>query len=77
MEGYAGRQFVGIDLHRRRSVIVRTTATGEVLECVRIVNDAERLAEVIARAGESPDVAQCPHRPAGVPADLLTRSPFT
>lgn len=23
MEGYAGREFVGIDLHRRRSVIVR------------------------------------------------------
>jgi len=25
MEGYAGKQFVGIDLHRRRTVIVRTT----------------------------------------------------
>ena len=24
MEGQVGRQFVGIDLHRRRSVIVRT-----------------------------------------------------
>ena len=32
MEGYVGRQFVGIDLHRRRSVIMRTTAAGEVLE---------------------------------------------
>ena len=29
MEGYEGRQFVGIDLHRRRSVIVRTTAAGD------------------------------------------------
>jgi transposase len=47
---------VGIDLHRRRSVIVRTTAAGEVLESVRIVNDAERLADVIARAGEAPEV---------------------
>ena len=56
MGGYAGRQFVGIDLHRRRSVIVRTTAAGEVLESVRIVNDAERLADVIARAGEAPEV---------------------
>ena len=46
MEGYAGQQFVGIDLHRRRSVIVRTTAAGEVLDSVRIVNDAERLAGV-------------------------------
>ena len=56
MEGYVGQQFVGIDLHRRRSVIVRTTAAGEVLEQVRIVNDAERLASVIARAGEAPEV---------------------
>jgi transposase len=56
MEGYAGRQFVGIDLHRRRSVIVRTTAGGEVLETTRIVNDVDRLAAVIARAGQSPEV---------------------
>ncbi|TDO27959.1 hypothetical protein EV643_15017 [Kribbella sp. VKM Ac-2527] len=56
MEGYAGRQFVGMDLHRRRSVLVRMTAAGDVLERVRIVNDVDRLAEVIARAGESPEV---------------------
>jgi transposase len=56
MEAYAGQQFVGIDLHRRRSVIVRMTAGGEVLECVRIVNDAGRLAAVMARAGEGPEV---------------------
>jgi transposase len=56
MEGYAGQQFVGIDLHRRRSVIVRTTAEGEVLEAVRIVNSELALAEVIARAGEHPEV---------------------
>jgi transposase len=56
MEAYVGQQFVGIDLHRRRSVIVRTTATGEVLEKVRIVNDADRLTEVIARAGDAPEV---------------------
>lgn len=56
MEAYAGQQFVGIDLHRRRSVIVRTTDTGEVLESVRIVNDAERLDVVLARCGEAPEV---------------------
>ena len=56
MEEYVGQQFVGIDLHRRRSVIVRTTAAGEVLESVRIVNDVDRLSEVIARAGEAPEV---------------------
>ena len=41
MEGYAGQQFVGIDLHRRRSVIVRTTDRGEALETVRISNDVD------------------------------------
>ncbi len=54
MSEYAGQQFVGIDLHRRRSVIVRTTESGEVLETVRILNDVERLSRVIARAGEDP-----------------------
>jgi transposase len=56
MSEYAGQQFVGIDLHRRRSVIVRTTAAGEVLEATRILNDVDRLTSVIARAGEAPEV---------------------
>jgi len=56
MSEYAGRQFVGFDLHRRRSVIVRTTPAGEVLEAVRITNDVDSLQRVIARAGESPEV---------------------
>lgn len=56
MSEYAGQQFVGIDLHRRRSVIVRSTDAGEVLESVRILNDAERVGSVIARAGEAPEV---------------------
>jgi len=43
-------------LHRRRSVIVRTTEAGEVLEAVRIVNDVQRLASVMARAGQCPEV---------------------
>ena len=55
-EQYEGRQFVGMDLHRRRSVLVRMTEAGERLETVHIVNDVDRLAAVIARAGESPDV---------------------
>jgi hypothetical protein len=42
-ESYEGRQFVGIDLHRRRSVLVRMTETGETLETVRISNDPEYL----------------------------------
>jgi transposase len=49
-------QYVGVDLHRRRSVIVRKTASGEPIETVQIVNDPLALAEVVARAGESPEV---------------------
>src|SRR5246127_2352768 len=55
-EVYAGRQFVGMDLHRRRSVLVRMSETGEHLETVRILNDRDVLAEVMSRAGESPEV---------------------
>jgi transposase len=56
MGAYVGKQYVGIDLHRRRTVIVRTTEAGEVLETVRIVNDVQRLASVMARAGRCPEV---------------------
>ena len=56
MSEYAGKQFVGIDLHRRRSVIVRTTADGEVLETVQILNDVDRLRSVMANAGVDPEV---------------------
>jgi hypothetical protein len=53
---YDGAQVVGIDLHRRRSVIVRMTETGERLGCVRIDNDPMTLAAEIAKAGEHPQV---------------------
>jgi len=39
---YEGRQIVGMDLHRRRSVLVRMTEAGE------------HLAQVMARAGKAP-----------------------
>jgi transposase len=55
-EFYEGRQFVGMDLHRRRSVLVQTSETGEHLETVRILNDRDVLAEVMSRAGQSPEV---------------------
>jgi transposase len=55
--GYDGRQVVGIDLHRRRSVIVRMDAgTGQRLGTVRIDNDSVALADEIAKAGEHPEV---------------------
>jgi len=50
------RQYVGIDLHRRRSVIVRRSPEGEVLETVRIDNDPVTLAAELAKAGEHPEV---------------------
>ena len=53
---YEGRQIVGMDLHRRRSVLVGMTDTGERLETVRISNDPEYLRQVMARAGEAPEV---------------------
>jgi transposase len=55
-EHYVGRQIVGMDLHRRRSVLVRMNETGERLETVRISNDPEYLRAVMARAGEAPEV---------------------
>src|SRR3954447_7031981 len=53
---YDGRQFVGIDLHRRRTVIVRHTEAGEQLDCVRITNDPLALAREIGKAGPAPEV---------------------
>jgi transposase len=56
MSEYDGRQFVGIDLHRRRSVIVRQTEAGEHLATVRIANDPVELAAEIGKAGPRPEV---------------------
>jgi transposase len=56
MDEYDGRQFVGIDLHRRRSVIVRQTESGEQLSAVRIVNDPVSLELQIEQAGAEPEV---------------------
>jgi transposase len=53
---YDGQQVVGIDLHRRRSVIVRMTADGRRLGLARIDNDPFVLAEQVACWGEAPEV---------------------
>ena len=55
-EAYDGRQVVGIDLHRQRSVIVRMTEDGRKLETVRITNSPAALRAVIAKAGKNPKV---------------------
>ncbi|MDF3313332.1 IS110 family transposase [Rhodococcus sp. T2V] len=56
MSEYDGKQVVGIDLHRQRSVIVRQTAEGEQLSAVRIVNDPVALGLQIEKAGPNPEV---------------------
>jgi hypothetical protein len=50
------RQYVGIDFHRRRSVIVRKNAAGEKLSSVRVVNDPWVIAAAVAEAGREPEV---------------------
>jgi hypothetical protein len=49
-----GEQYVGIDLHRRRSVIVRMTPQGEVLQTIRIDNHPVALWLELARPAPTP-----------------------
>jgi transposase len=53
---YDGRQVVGMDLHRRRSVLVRMTEDGRRLGMARITSSPAGLRREIARAGKSPRV---------------------
>lgn len=58
ISGYAGqRQFVGVDLARRRSVIARMDAEGSVLECVQIDNSPAALIGEVGKAGPGAPVA--------------------
>ncbi len=50
------REYVGIDLHRRRSVIYRMNAAGEKLSSVRIDNDPMRFAKEVSEAPAGSDV---------------------
>jgi hypothetical protein len=50
------REYVGIDLHRRRSVIYRMDAAGKKLDCVRIDNEPLRLVEEVSKAGPGAEV---------------------
>jgi transposase len=51
------QQYVGIDLHRRRSVIVRMNDAGEILAVSKIDNDPVALSMAVAEAGPDPEVA--------------------
>ena len=57
MQEQVSRQYVGIDLHRRRSVIVRIDDAGKVLGTARVENDPVEFALAMAEAGEGPEVA--------------------
>lgn len=48
---YDGKQYVGIDLHRRRSVLVRQAEAGERLGWVRIDNELVALSLEIEKSG--------------------------
>ena len=50
------RQYVGIDFHRRRSVIVRLNAAGERLAVTRVANDPLSISAAVAEAGPEPEV---------------------
>jgi transposase len=50
------RDYVAVDLHRQRSLIVRENEAGEQ-SVERIFNDPDTLKEVIAGAGAAPEVA--------------------
>jgi hypothetical protein len=87
MQEQVSRQYVGIDLHRRRSVIVRLDETGTVLGTTRVLNDPVEFALAVAEAGEGPEVAleatysyywaaTCCKRP-GRPSTWCTRSGCT
>ena len=56
MEAYDGPQIVGMDLHRRRSVLVRMTEDGQKLATARSTNSPARLAAEIRRAGLHPQM---------------------
>ena len=49
-------QYVGIDLHRRRSVIVHKNEAGELVSVRRIDNDPAELAAAVSAAGDAPEV---------------------
>ena len=55
-ESYSGRQIVGIDLHRRRTVIVRMTEAGQRLGMARFESTPAALRQAMAAAGTGPRV---------------------
>ena len=49
--------YVGIDLHRRRSVIVQRSCEGETLSVTQVMNDdVVAFSKAVTAAGEYPEV---------------------
>ena len=59
---YDGRQVVGMDLHRRRSVLVRMTEDARKLGTARITNSPAELRAAIACAGAAAAATRAPIR---------------
>ena len=53
----SNRQFVGVDLHLHRSVIVRIDQGGRQVDCVQIDNDPKVLVREVGKAGRGAAVA--------------------
>jgi transposase len=51
------RQYVAVDLHAQRSLIVRENEAGDELAVTQIDNDPQALAAALADAGPNPEVA--------------------
>ena len=56
-DAIAEKQFVGVDLHLHRSVIVRIDERGRQLDCVQIDNDPKVLVREVRKAGRGAHVA--------------------
>lgn len=50
------KQYVGIDLHRRRSVVVRVDQQGNHLSTVRVANNPVEVMAAVSAAGPGPEV---------------------
>jgi hypothetical protein len=50
------QEYVGIDLHRRRSVIYRMDEAGEKIDSIRVDNEPSRFAKEVSRAPVGSDV---------------------
>lgn len=71
------RRYVGIDLHRGRSVVVTMDRAGEVLSAVRIPNDPVAVSIAVAEEpAQGPGPRSWPERdPARPSRDVRSRGP--